>query len=73
MGVATHLGVTEDGTFEPKDRVTHNLSFPGKFSGKSVNSRVKMDESEPCMFSFVFLRIIHYIVALKKKHQKTRI
>ena len=73
MGVATHLGVTEDGTFEPKDRVTHDLSFPGKFSEKSVNSRVKMDKLEPCMFSFVLLRIVHYIVALRKKHPKTRI
>ena len=29
MGVATHLGITEEGNFELKDRVTHDLSFPG--------------------------------------------
>ncbi len=73
MGVATHLGITEDDTFEEKDRVTHDLSFPGGFSGESVNSRVKMEELEPCMFSFAFSRIIHYIVALRKKIPNKRI
>ena len=73
MGVATHLGITEEGNFEPKDRVTHDLSFPGIFSEKSVNSRVKMEKLEPCMFSFVFLRLVHYIVALRKKYPTTRI
>ena len=73
MGVATHLGITEKGNFEPKDRVTHDLSFPGCISGDSVNSRVKTKNLEPCMFSFVFLRLVHYIVALRRKYPKTRI
>jgi len=73
MGVATHLGITEDGTFDEKDRVTHDLSFPGGFSGESVNSRVKIEKLEPCMFSFTFSRIIHYIVALRRKYPGKRI
>ena len=73
MGVAAHLGITETGNFEIKNRVTHDLSFPGKFSGESVNSRVKKHELEPCMFSFVFSRIVHYIVALRRKFKNTRI
>ena len=67
MGVATHFGITEKGNFEPKDRVTHDLLFPGCISGESVNSRVKTENLEPCMFSFVFLRLVHYIVALRRK------
>ena len=31
MGVATHLGVTSTGDFVPKNRVTHDLSFPDKY------------------------------------------
>ena len=73
MGVATHLGVTETGNFAEKNRVTHDLSFPGKISKKSVNSRVKFDQLEPCMFSFVFSRIVHYIVALRRKYPTTKI
>ena len=67
MGVATQLGVTESGKFKPKNRVTHDLSFPGGISGKSVNARVDKTSLKPCMFSFVLLRIIHYIVALRNK------
>ena len=74
MGVAAHLGITESGKFVTKNRVTHDLSFPGKFSGKSVNSRVKSKSLEPCMFSLVFLRLIRYIVvALRTKYPKTKI
>ena len=32
MGVATHTGICSDGTFVEKDRVTHDLSFPGAVS-----------------------------------------
>ena len=63
MEVATNLGITETENFEPKNQVTQDLSFLGKFSGESINSRVKVDCLEPCMFSYIFLRIIHYIVS----------
>ena len=39
MGVATHEGITDTGDFIPKKRITHDLSFPGKTSNNSVNSR----------------------------------
>ena len=73
MGVATHTGVTKDGTFEEKDRVTHDLSFPGKVSTESVNSRVDATKLEPCMFSHVLLRLIHYIVNLRTRYPQSRI
>ena len=40
------------------------------FSGELKNSRVKSEKLEPCKFSFV---LIHYIVALRRKHPNTRI
>ncbi len=73
MGVATHLGINEEGKFLPKNRVTHDLSFLGEISRTSVNSRVKTKNLEPCMFSFVLLRVIHYIVALRRKYPNRKI
>jgi len=73
MGVATHTGISSNGTFVEKDRVTHDLSFPGGVSGESVNSRVDVSQLEPCMFSHVLLRLVHYIVNLRRRHVGTRI
>jgi len=73
MGVVTHLGITEDGTFEEKDRVTHDLSFLGAVSRESENSRVDETQLEPCMFSHVLLRITHYIVNLRRRYPYRRI
>ena len=66
MGVATHIGVQSDGSFAPKPRVTHDLSFPGKYSEQSINSRVLEDTLQPCMFGHALLRIIHRIVHLRQ-------
>ena len=73
MGVATHTGISSDGTFVEKDRVTHDLSFLGATSRESLNSRVIETELEPCMFSYILLRLIHYIVNLRRKYTQTRI
>ena len=68
MGVVEQMGVTEDGSFALKHRVTHDLSFPGKVSGQSINSRVIEENLEPCMFGYTLLRIIHRIVHLRQIH-----
>lgn len=73
MGVAEHVGVTAGGTFEVKERNTHDLSFPGKVSGTSVNSRIIEEQMEPCMFGYAILRIIHYILHLRKMHSDKKI
>ena len=70
MGVAEHIGIQNDGTFAPKRRVTHDLSFPGKSSDHSINSRVIDDDLEPCMFGHALLRIVHRIVHLRFMHPK---
>ena len=49
------------------------MSFPGGVSGKSVNSRVDESQLEPCMFSHVLLRLVHYIANLRRRHVRSRI
>ena len=73
LGVAEQLGITANGEFEEKRRVTHDLSFAGAFSEESVNSRIDEDEWEPCMFGHAMLRIIHRIVHLRRLHPNTTI
>ena len=73
MGVVEQLGINEAGEFVTKRRITHDLSFPGKFSKSSINSRVKLDTLEPCMFGHTMLRIIHKIVQLRAIHPKKKI
>jgi len=55
-----------------KHRITHNKSFPGP-SNKSVNLRVQHEKLPPIRYSFVLLRVIHYIVDLRRRHPTTRI
>jgi hypothetical protein len=68
MGVVSQSTINEFGEIIPSNRVTHDLSFPGKASGQSVNSRTKLDELEPCRYGHMLLRTIHYIVALRLKN-----
>ena len=68
MGLAEQLGVSATGKFLPKKRLTHDLSFPGSYSGKSVNSIVLKDKLEPCMFGHTLLIIIHKIVNLRHNY-----
>ena len=68
IGVAMHLGNTDTGKFKPKDRLMHDLSFLGATSMQSIISRLKKQNLEPCMFSFVLSRIILYIVSLCAKY-----
>ena len=71
MGVALQLGVSATGEFVEKRRLTHYMSFPGKFSNESVNSRVIKEILEPCMFGHTLLRVIHQIVAIRKRHKSS--
>ena len=68
MGVAEHLGINDEGNYVPKKRITHDLSWEGISSKKSLNSRIDKEKLEPIMFGHCLLRVIHYIVALRKKY-----
>ena len=73
LGVAEHLGISEEGKYVPKLRLTHDLSFPGAFSTESINSRVDRERMEPIMFGHCLLRIIHQVVALREKYPDKKI
>ena len=71
MGVAEHIGVQQDGSFAPKTRITHDLSYPGAVSEESINSRVDEEQLDPCMFGHTLLCVIHCIVHLRENHPDT--
>ena len=65
MGVAEHPRINTFGKYIPKKRVTHEISFPGIKSKKSLNSRVNKTKIEPTLFGHCLIRLIHQIVALR--------
>ena len=73
MGVIERLGIAETGEYIPKKRITHDLSWPGQITGESVNSRMDKQQFEPIMFGDCLLRIIHYIVHLRKRYPNKKI
>ncbi len=50
----------------------HNQTFP-RLSGQSINLWVVKDKLPPCMYSFVLLRTLHFIVHLWLQHPMSRI
>ena len=68
LGVAEHLGISEEGTYVPKLHLTHDLSFPGVISAESINSRIDRERLEPIMLGHCLLHILHQIVALPMKY-----
>ena len=52
--------------------MTHDQSFP-RPSSKSVNLRVQHEKLPPIRYSFVLLRVIHYILDLRRRYPTTKI
>ena len=73
MNVIEQNTISLTGEIIDKQRACHDLSFKGKYSGSSINSRVIEEELQQCMFGYCLLRTIHYIVALRKDHPNTPI
>ena len=48
--------------------LTHGLSFPGSYSGKSENSIILKEKLETCMFRHALLRIIRKVVHLRQNY-----
>ena len=53
--------------------MTHNQRKVFESIGTSVNSRVDKDSLQACMFGHCIIRMIHFIVALRRAHTTTRI
>jgi hypothetical protein len=64
--------INELGERIPKHCMSHDQSFPGPL-GKSFNYRVIKEALPPCMYSFVRIRSIHYIVSLILKYPRSNI
>ena len=73
MGVADQLSINELGEIIEKDRVTHDLSFPGEISGESVNSLIDEDSLFQLIYGHMHSRCIHHIVATRRRFPNTRI
>ena len=64
LGVVTHIGISANRDYVEKDRVTHDLPFPGAYSNTSVNDRVQEELLELRMFGHMLSRLFHYIIRL---------
>ena len=73
MGVVEHLGINPLGEYVPKQRVTHDLSFPGVRSGESINSRMDRSKLEPIMIGHCMSRLLHQIVTLRRRYPGRKI
>ena len=72
-GLANQATINELGEVVEKERVTHDLSFPGKESGESINSRIKKEDLEPCFYGHMHSRCIHYIISQRLRNPRKRI
>ena len=72
-GMVHQNTITELGEIVDEARVTHDQSYPGRFSKQSINSRTIDDELMPCLFGHMCKRVIHYIVGCRQRHPSTRI
>jgi hypothetical protein len=72
LGCIKQETIDSTGARVPKFRMTHDQSFPGP-SGLSVNLQVEKEQLPNIMYSYVLLRLIHYICSLRQRHPNTKI
>ena len=70
-GLTSQHSINDRGEILSKDRITHDLSFPGKASFTSINNRIEDDSLVPCLFGKTMMRCIHYIIGCRQRHPKT--
>ena len=73
MGVADQLSINKLREIIEKDRVTHNLPFPGEASAESINSMIDEDSLFNLIYGHMHSQCIHHKVATRKKFPNTRI
>jgi hypothetical protein len=72
-GVVHQGTINELGQYMSKDRPTHDQSFSARPEGLSINDRCLMEELTPCVFGHSLLRLIHFVLYLRRKYPNTRI
>ena len=73
MNVVDQNIITEFGEIVAKQRMTHNQSKTFSGSGTSVNGRVDKEVLRTCMFGHCIIRMIHFILALRRAHPNKQI
>ena len=72
MNIQRQNTIDEHGCIVTKDRLTHDQSYEFG-SGTSVNSRVRKEELQPCMFANAIKRISNWVVAARRMFPGRRI
>jgi len=72
LGIAHQLTIDEMGHRIPKQRVTHDASFPSP-SGDSVNNRTIEDLLLPCIYGQCLRRILHGILKMRHDNPEQKI
>ena len=72
-GMVRQLSLKADGSRQPKNRFTHDLSFSITSNDASVNARVDMSKHPEMVYGWCLLRLLHYVAALRVRHPKVRI
>jgi hypothetical protein len=72
-GLAKQFTLNSDGSRVIKDRLTQDLSFWSGTFDKSVNSRIDLSAYPEMIYGWCLLRVIHFVVALRLAHPRTKI
>ena len=72
LGVQDQSSLTDEGIRIAKWRMTHDQTFPAP-SALSVNKRVITENLPACKYGHALLRILHFIVDLRRRHPDKRI
>ena len=68
LNIQEQWTINERGDRIKKKRLTHDQSFPGLVSDKSINDRVDLKSLEPLIYGYMFLRVIHMIHGMRLNH-----
>jgi hypothetical protein len=73
QGVIHQGTIDEFGRLASKDRPTHDQSFSARPEGQSINARCLMELLTPCLFGHALVRLIHFILHLRRLFPQRRI
>ena len=72
LGIAHQFSIDKSGERIPKQRVTHDATFPTP-SGDSVNNRTIEDLLQTCIYGQSLRRILHSLLKMRQTHPKKKI
>jgi hypothetical protein len=73
LGIAQQTTISHDCQRVPKNRLTHDQTFPALELSDSVNTIIDIQAYPELVYGFCLKRIIYQIIALRHHHPKSRI